>query len=203
MEQEFFGFIDKEIHNLDEGAVFQLLQSHGRINDYCLTLAKKFKNNEETLVIHSINKQEFKEAIETIERMSEDEMKFILLHKFGLVLSKNEPHLFLRLVQRVKLTDENKEKLSAILLQVPKHAIAQAASLVKDTWLNKVGKRRQSFYNLAFLLLLETLFTFTTLQELSEYTGLHIYLHKLDLELQEHDDERLETLDASLAANII
>ncbi len=42
MEQEFFGFIDKEIHNLDEGTIFQLLQSHGRINDYCLTLAKKF-----------------------------------------------------------------------------------------------------------------------------------------------------------------
>ena len=44
------------MHNLDEDAIFQLLQSHGRINDYCLQLAKTFKNYEETLVIHSINK---------------------------------------------------------------------------------------------------------------------------------------------------
>ena len=92
---------------------------------------------------------------------------------------------------------------------MPKHAIAQAASLVTDNWIPRSEQRRQSFFNLAFLLLLETLYTFTTKQELSEFNGMSIYLHKLDLELQEfkksghREDKRLETLDASLAANII
>ena len=94
------------------------------------------------------------------------------MHKFGLVLSQNEPSRYLRLVSRVKLTDENKEKLSAILLQVPKHAIAQAAALVKDTWLEQVNKRRQPLYNLAFLLLLETLFNQTAMVDLTEYRDL-------------------------------
>lgn len=59
------------------------------------------------------------------------------------------------------------------------------------------------------MLLLETLFTFNTKQELSEFNGLAIFLHKLDIEIQTFEasghtkDERLETLDASLAANII
>lgn len=55
MEFEFFAFIDKELHNLDKDTIFQLLQSHGRINDYCLQLARKFENYEETLIVHSIN----------------------------------------------------------------------------------------------------------------------------------------------------
>ena len=62
---------------------------------------------------------------------------------------------------------------------------------------------------MGFLLLLETLFTFNTKQDLSEFNGLAIFLHKLDIEIQTFEslghskDERLETLDASLAANII
>lgn len=87
--------------------------------------------------------------------------------------------------------------------------MAQAASLVTDNWIPWSEKRKQSFFNLAFLLLLETLYTFTTVEELSEYNGFSIYLHKLDIEYQEfkrsgrNQHERLETLDASLAANII
>ena len=60
MESEFFAFIEKEIHNLEKDTIFQLLQSHGRINDYCLVFAKKFDNFEETLILQNINKQEFK-----------------------------------------------------------------------------------------------------------------------------------------------
>ena len=55
--------------------------------------------------------------------------------KYGLVLSKREPAKYMRLVSTQALTDDQKEQLSAILLQVPKHAIAQAASLVKDNWI--------------------------------------------------------------------
>ena len=36
------------------------------MNDYCLEMAKKIKNYEETLIIHSINKQEHTEALQTL-----------------------------------------------------------------------------------------------------------------------------------------
>ena len=62
-EKDFFEYINRENHNLNEDSIFWLLQSHGRINDYCLNLAQKFKNYEETLVIHNVNKQEYKQAI--------------------------------------------------------------------------------------------------------------------------------------------
>ena len=56
LEKEFFEFIDKQMSNLQEDTVFELLQSHGRMNDYCLTLARKFTKYEQSLVVHSINK---------------------------------------------------------------------------------------------------------------------------------------------------
>lgn len=90
MESEFFEFINREIHNLDEDSIFQLLQSHGRI-DYCLKLAQKFKNYEETLVIHCVNKQEYKQALQTIELVKDYDTRFNLTLKFGLGLSKEEP----------------------------------------------------------------------------------------------------------------
>ena len=110
--------------------------------------------------------------------------RFNLTLKFGLGLSKEEPNLYIQLISKQGLTDNQKEKLSAILLQVPKHAMAQAASLVTDNWIRRSEQRRQSFYNLAFLLQLETLFTFTTTQEMSEFNGMSTFLYKLDYELQ-------------------
>lgn len=79
MEVEFFNFIDEQIENLNEEAIFKLMQSHGRINDYCLELAKKFKNYEETLVHHSVNKQEYREALNTIDFVKNSETKVSLL----------------------------------------------------------------------------------------------------------------------------
>lgn len=124
MESEFFAFISAQIHNLHEETIFQLLQSHGRINDYCLELAKKIKNNEETLVIHSINKQEFREALSIIDSAKDPEIKFFLTHKYGLVLCVREPSYYLQIISRQKLDETEKDKLSAILLQMPKHAMA-------------------------------------------------------------------------------
>ena len=63
LEKEFFLFIENERKNLNEESIFQILQSHGRMNDYCLKLAKTFKNYETALVVHSINKQEYEDAI--------------------------------------------------------------------------------------------------------------------------------------------
>ena len=36
------------------------------MNDYCLTLARKFPKYEQSLVVHSINKQHYAEALKQI-----------------------------------------------------------------------------------------------------------------------------------------
>lgn len=106
MEHEFFGFIQQELHNLDKDSIFQLLQSHGRINDYCLQLAKKFENYEETLVVHSINSQDFKSALKTIDSISDPELRFDLTLKYGLALSKEEPLMYIRSIQKQSLSEK-------------------------------------------------------------------------------------------------
>lgn len=103
------------------------MQSHGRFDNYCLDLARKFQNNEETLVIHSINKQEFGKALQTINNIQDVDSRKALLIKYGLILSEKEPDHFIRVVKKQKLNNADRERLSAILLQVPKHAISQAA----------------------------------------------------------------------------
>lgn len=113
----------------------------------------------------------------------------------------------MKIVSKQRLTDDHRGQLSAILLQVPQSAIAQAAALVTDSWIPQSSQGRQSLYNLAFMLHLETLFTMVTTIELSEFNTLSVFLHKLDLEFADHldsdDQPRLDTLDASLAANIV
>ena len=40
---------------------------------------------------HSINKQEYNEALKTIRRVADEELRFNLMHKYGLVLSEKDP----------------------------------------------------------------------------------------------------------------
>ena len=106
--------------------------------------------------------------------------------KYGLTLSKADPSKYLNTVKlQDSLNDDQKEKLSAILLQVPKNAVLEAASLVTDHWLPHTENRRQSMYNLAFLLLLESLYVFSTWQEASGFDKLSIFLYKLEQEVYE------------------
>lgn len=82
-----------------------MLQQHGRINDYCLNLAQKFKNYEEILVTHNVNKQLYKQALQTIEKVKDVDTRFNLTLKFGLKLSKEEPSQYISLISKQVLTD--------------------------------------------------------------------------------------------------
>jgi len=54
--------------------------------------------------------------VQTISLMSDKETKFKITHKYGLTLSEQEPEYFIKVIREQNLTDDDKEKLSAILL---------------------------------------------------------------------------------------
>ena len=135
LEKEFLEFIDSQLPNMQEDTVFELLQSHGRMNDYCLSMAKKIKKYEQSLVVHSINKQNFKEALNHIDQIEDKEMRIESIVKFGRALINHEPTQYLRALQSPDFADIEKNKLVPILLQAPKNAFGQAAQLVTKFWI--------------------------------------------------------------------
>ena len=123
LEKEFFLFIENERKNLNEESIFQILQSHGRMNDYCLKLAKTFKNYETALVVHSINRQEYEDALQTIKLLKDDNLRSQLTLRYGSILISNNPIEFLQLLQMKEYKQIEKRKLVPVLLQVPKYAL--------------------------------------------------------------------------------
>jgi hypothetical protein len=75
-----------------------LLQSHGKI-DECINFAEKvkasqnfnFKQNYDTVIIHYINKQEYKKAIEKISEIQKGDEKVNLMLRYVSVLMKKQP----------------------------------------------------------------------------------------------------------------
>ena len=45
------------------------------MNDYCLLLAKKLKGYKQTLVVHNINKQQFREALRMLDEIEDTQLR--------------------------------------------------------------------------------------------------------------------------------
>ena len=116
LEEQFFAFIESEKRNLNEETIFQILQSHCRMNDYCLRLAKTFANYETALVMHSMNRQEYSDALATIQGLPDPEVRYDLILRYGAILIAAEPMKYLHLLQMEEQRDIDKRRLIPILL---------------------------------------------------------------------------------------
>lgn len=56
------------------------------MNDYCLLLAKKLKGYKQTLVVHNINKQQFREALRMLDEIEDTQLRDEMVYQYGSVL---------------------------------------------------------------------------------------------------------------------
>ena len=61
-------------------------------------MAKKIKKYEQSLVVHSINKQNFKEALNNIDQIEDKEIRIESIIKFGRELINHEPNDYLKIL---------------------------------------------------------------------------------------------------------
>lgn len=67
---EFRAFLAEHKDNVDEETIFQVLQSHGKINE-CIKYAELIERYD-TVIVHYINKQEHDKALQKVTEIKEE-----------------------------------------------------------------------------------------------------------------------------------
>ena len=92
------------------------MQSHGKINE-CIRFAEDVGAHE-AVIVHYINKQEYKKALEKVERIPDKATKNSVMLRYASVFIKNLPELTIEALPRF---DEIKvEKLVPAFMNIPK-----------------------------------------------------------------------------------
>lgn len=128
--------------------VFQLLQSHGKINE-CIRFAEDVGAHE-AVIVHYINKQEYKKALEKVERIPEKQVKNQVMLRYASVFIKNVPELTIETLSR--FDDIKVEKLVPAFMNIPRNpptVLDKAKNFVIDYCINKRKSKDKTVHNLA------------------------------------------------------
>lgn len=87
-QEDLRTFLSLHHQDLDATTTYDLLQSHGRIEDW--VYFAELKGNFELVMLHHMNQQEFKKALMKLEH-AEPTFKEPLLYRYSPVFMKNEP----------------------------------------------------------------------------------------------------------------
>jgi vacuolar protein sorting-associated protein 18 len=128
--------------------VFQLLQSHGKINE-CIRFAEDVGAHE-AVIVHYINKQDYVRALEKVERIPDRQMKNSVMLRYASVFIKNLPDKTIEALS--KFEDIRVEKLVPAFMNIPKTpgpVLDKAKNFVIDYCINKRKSKDKTVHNLA------------------------------------------------------
>lgn len=128
-EEQLQRFLEKYQPDLDEETTCDILQSHGRIDDWVFfaDLAKK----HEMVILHHINQSEFKKALVKLEQVDPNG-KEVLLYKYAPVFIKSEPKRVVDMIMqvaKVKKGNIDYKKLIPALMNVENTSRDEALKL--------------------------------------------------------------------------
>ena len=163
--------------------VFQLLQSHGKINE-CIRFAEDVGAHE-AVIVHYINKQEYKRALEKIERIPDRTTKNQVMLRFASVFLKHLPEATIEAL--AKFDDIKVEKLVPAFMNIPRSTSGQggivldkAKNFVIDYCINRRKSKDKTVHNLALYFYAERekpdeLLAYLRQQEAAKENGQNIY----------------------------
>lgn len=149
--------------NLDQDIILQLLQSHGKIDD-CIRFAKSMKQHQK-LIVHFINKGEYKLALDMILEIKSNETKNYEMIKHVSLLIKKVPIETLQALRSDAFRSIDIPKLMPALMGCPDDRVVFARKFVTDYCINLKKEKDSSVHNMSFYLFaksenLEELVTF-------------------------------------------
>ena len=134
----------KDIH---QDTIFQLLQSHGRI-DECIKFAEDVESYE-TVIVHYINKQEYELALKKIYTIKDEKTKNQIMLRYASVFLKNLPLKTIEVLKTFKSIDI--PKLIPAFMNIPKGKdMDEALYFITDSCIKKRKSRDKTVHNLAF-----------------------------------------------------
>ncbi len=140
-------FLENRKEDLDAVTTYTLLQSHGRIDDW--VYFAELKNNYEIVVLHHINQQQFKKALNILDKIDPSNQES-LLYKYAPVFIKNEPTLTVNIlikVGRTQMRTFDPKKLLPALMNVPPN-FRKAAIQFEKFCIEQLNCRDKSIHNL-------------------------------------------------------
>ncbi|EGR29063.1 vacuolar sorting protein, putative [Ichthyophthirius multifiliis] len=89
LKKSFQQFLQENLNELDEQTVFELMQSHGRIDD-CLKFAESVQNYE-NVIIHYINDQNYEKVLEYLGKINQKDIVMEILYKYCHIFLQYKP----------------------------------------------------------------------------------------------------------------
>eukprot|EP00826_Nyctotherus_ovalis_P020515 TRINITY_DN16457_c0_g1_i2.p1 TRINITY_DN16457_c0_g1~~TRINITY_DN16457_c0_g1_i2.p1 ORF type:complete len:542 (+),score=128.02 TRINITY_DN16457_c0_g1_i2:239-1864(+) len=142
-------FLEEHQADLDSHTTFQLLQNHKRVND-SLSFAI-LKKDYEAVLLHYLNKHDYKAAIEVVNEIKDDQAKNSLMKRYAATFIKHETQLTIDSLSRYYPTiDPEPLVMSIINVDTQKRAVV-------NNYIRSVMNRAKSklLYNLHVFFLAE------------------------------------------------
>ena len=127
--EKFNIFLEEYQNDLESETVFQLLQSHGRLND-CL-LFSSLKKDYEMIALHYINKHDYKQAIEVINNIDKEKLRTKIMKKYISIFMKNEAKFTIECLPKY-YEDINVDDLVASIISVDTKDRVLAANYISS-----------------------------------------------------------------------
>ena len=148
--QKFHEFLKLHAARLGQSGhetVFQVLQSHGKINE-CIRFAEDVGAHE-AVIVHYINKQEYKRALEKVERIPDRQTKNQVMVRYASIFMKNLPEQAIEALE--KFDDVKVEKLVPAFMNIPRtpQVLDKAKNFVINYCIGKRKSRDKTVHNLA------------------------------------------------------
>jgi hypothetical protein len=188
----------------------QLLQSHGKLQQWSGKLAQEFELFDASLIVLNVNNGEFDKALELITGTKDDETRCKLMVKYARILLKNRPKHMLELLRTPGFRSISKIEMIPVFMSMEDdyHNLMLAADYIKDIWITQLELHERSYYNLAFELNLRSLLASRNPIETKQCTRLLDFLEALEFAKMSggnvHLDEKYatDTLHFQIKENI-
>jgi len=174
--KKFRTFLQEHEDDLEVDIVFQLLQSHGRL-DECISFAVQ-KKNHEALLVHNINKRDYATAIEALNGIKDQKVKNDLMLKYANIFMQHETKFTIDSLSKY-YPNINLENLVASIISIDCKDRSLANNYIKSVMERSENKL---LYNLHVFFLAENKQP-DSLIELYEFLDNQKILHRRNLPL--------------------
>lgn len=148
MKQQFFDFVQKNHEDLDQLAIFNLLQSHGKLEE-CIQFAKATGSHKE-LIIHYLNNKEYDNALLNMQMIEDKKVRNDQMKIYASILLKNLPLETLKALRTDKFRDIPLESLVPAIHEIPTWANKEARDYLTEYCIKLKRSTAKAVHNMAF-----------------------------------------------------
>lgn len=148
LKNDFFDFVKKNNDDLDHLAIFNLLQSHGKVKE-CIKFAHSTNSHKE-LIIHYLNNQEYEKALTSMQMIEDKKVRCEQMKIYASILLKNIPSETLKVLRIDRFRDIPLESLVPAMHEIPWRATQEARDYLTEYCIKLKRSTAKAVHNMAF-----------------------------------------------------